>query len=515
MNVVQRAKRSLLQQFGKTIILFLLIIILGSMIAGAVLVERATDAAMENLRRSMPAITSITGVQDENEVWLQSEIITRATIRVVGALSYVSHFDYSIIHDANGYFSAYVPSHWINDPMWQSRTQHNFRLFGTSRPEVLYLENGMYELIVGRTFTTEEMTGDEFTLTAPILVSQQVADLNNFYLGQLINLNHSYFVLPEGANLPPHGLSDLTSPQELMAHPYNNFISREYQFEIIGIFAFTRELRENASQTEEVDHYSMFNLFFAPNWRVEEMRQNQQQSIDRWVDTLQVGELLNRPLDFNWLDLVDPFWVLNDIREADLFAQAANELLAPYNLQIANLSGIFGTIVASTDNLNGTVSTVMWIASGALTLVLTLLIILYLHDRKQEIGIYLALGERKYKIISQVIFEVLVVAVIGFGCAIFISNLVAEEISASMLRDELVANARGENYWPSMMELVGFAQELTVDEMMEMFNITLDSRAVAHFFAVSVGVVSVAVIVPVIYLLELNPKEILLKAKIE
>ena len=512
MNVVQRAKRSLLQQFGKTIILLLLITTLGSLIAGAVLINRATDATMDNLRRSMPAIMSIAGVQDEDGNWLQSELITRATIRYIGALSYVSHYDYSVIHDAEGYFNAYVPNHWDMGGAWHSQTQHYFRLFGTSRPEVLYLEKGMYELIVGRTFTEEEMVGDEFTLTAPILVSQQVADLNNFYVGQLIYLNHGYFVLPEGANLPPHGLSDITNLNELMAHRYNNWVSREYQFEIVGIFTFTRELRDNATQREEVDHYSMFNLFFAPNWRVEEMRQNQYQSFHSFVDILQVAELLGTPPGFHF---IDPFWVLNDVREIDLFAQAADELLAPYNLQIADLSGIFGTIVASTDNLNGTISTVMWLASVALVLVLTLLIILYLHDRKQEIGIYLALGERKYKIVFQILFEVLVVAIIGFGCAIFISNLVAEEISVSMLRAELVANARDENHWPSIMELVGFAQELSVDEMMEMFDVALDGRAIAHFFVISLGVVSVAVIIPIAYLLELNPKDILLKAKIE
>ena len=158
----------------------------------------------------------------------------------------------------------------------------------------------------------------------------------------------------------------------------------------------------------------------------------------------------------------------------------------------------------------------LWMGAGAMVIVLTLLILLYLRERKHELGIYMALGERKIKVVCQIVLEVFLVSVIGLILALVIANIVAQNISGSMLEAELLAiPARCWSYWPSMLEMIGFGQELTADEMLEHFKVSLDVRTIFLFFVVSIGAVIASTIVPVVYILELNPKDILMKARIE
>lgn len=122
-----------------------------------------------------------------------------------------------------------------------------------------------------------------------------------------------------------------------------------------------------------------------------------------------------------------------------------------------------------------------------------------------------ALGEKKWKIVSQELIEVVSVSILGLIVAFSIGHIAAEGLSTSMIRAELAAEPRDENYWP----LVGFSQEMTPEEMLEAFSVSLEIETTILFFVVGIGTVFLSTIVPVVYILELNPKDILMKSKIE
>ena len=482
------------------------------MVAGGILVEQAIDNTMVNLRRAVPAVASVAAIDHSVDTTSEIPMLNRETIHAVGALSHVSHFDYSVIYEVFGYFSMYVLD---GLDMGVPRDFNLFRLFGVSRPEVIYIENGMYELFEGRLFTEAEINPSDELSIAPILVSREFAELNGLSLGSTIDLFHHYFELPDGANLPEDGLAYLTTLEELWAHPYNNWIEFEYEFEIVGIFNFTRSLR--GRDWDLLNHQSMINLVFTPNWRADEMRRRRLESNIEQADTLNVHHLVDSDPEMLWREqeLITPFWVLYDFAHVDDFVEQANALLLPYYLEIEDLSGTFGGMITATDNLNTVVGRILWLGFGAIVIVLSLLIILYLRDRQYELGVYLALGEKKLKIILQLLTEVISVSLVGLIFAFAIGVVVSEEISLSMLRAELAANARDEHYWPSMIELVGFGQEMTPEEMLEAFNVSLSVETTLLFFAVGLGTVILSTIVPVAFILELNPKDILMKAKIE
>ena len=156
----------------------------------------------------------------------------------------------------------------------------------------------------------------------------------------------------------------------------------------------------------------------------------------------------------------------------------------------------------------------------AAVIILILLIMLLTRERRREIGIYLALGEQKKKIILQMLLEVFVVTIIGMTLAFGIGSFLANELSEIMIINELQAN-RDENqirsgimgvpegnvFWSMGIPSV----ELTIEEMMTSFDNSLSFNTVVIFYLSGLTVVTLATSVSVIYIVKMNPKKILLE----
>ena len=500
MNIPRRAFVSTINQKVKNFILLMLILCLGVLIYGSFLIIDTFNNTTTNLRNSLPPVVTISG----------NEVIPRELIHEIGKLSQVSHYDYSFIYSISGDFELY----WPEGSEYSGRFSNSFRLFGVSRPEIIYFENGMYELVQGRTFTQDETNLiANHNRTIPILVSSEFAQLNNVSLGSTIELFDHEFALPEDTQLSETGLSYLTNVQELWEHPYNNWIRRVSQFEIIGIFNFTRELSENLSgyETEVDDHYSMFNLFFAPNWFVYETQRRSVENRNYWRETLNIGHLLEPEVFFEMRQLI---FVLDDILSLEDFTASAYELLDGIDTEVLDLSGIFGTMQLSAINLSTLLNLVLIVSICAMVVVLSLLMLLYLRDRRYEFGIYLALGEKRLKIVIQVVLEVVMVSTVGIVGALIIASIFSSNITMHLLTNQLIENARGDYYWPAALELIGFAQEMSIEEMVDAVHISLDIVIISVGVSIIFGTIILSTVVPVIYLLELKPKDLLAQGKI-
>jgi putative ABC transport system permease protein len=393
---------------------------------------------------------------------------------------------------------------------------HTFHVNGVSRPEIIYIEHGLYELVEGRLFTNEEINPYVIPSIAPILVSREFAQSNDLSIGSYMELKSMpIFVLPEDANVPEGGFTDMEWGEELWNHPYNQAQEVIYEFEIVGIFDVTRILRGNIE--ELMDHQNMVNLFFTPNWRVYEAISDEANSWQLWADVFNMhdwNEGLVSILQAQ-ADSITALWLLHDWEDVATFMEAANQILPPSLEVDEGLMDTFRPMIEATNSLNTIVSRVLWLASGAMVMVLTLLILLYLRERRHEIGIYLALGEKKVKIMLQLLLEIVIVSTLGLIMAFLVANMLSEQLSLSILQTELASNERSDDHIPVMLERLGFGQALAPDEMLAFFEVSLDMEAVILFFLGGLGTVTLSTVVPVVYIMEINPKEILMQAKVE
>lgn len=122
------------------------------------------------------------------------------------------------------------------------------------------------------------------------------------------------------------------------------------------------------------------------------------------------------------------------------------------------------------------------IITVALVFILSAIITLNIKNRKIEIGILMSLGARKKSICIQVLFEQLIVANISMFLAYFIGSGLAT--------------------WISNLNLAG--------ETLEKIIIKPEIGLVLTLYIGGIVVVSIASIMPIIYLTKFNPKDILM-----
>ena len=300
-------------------------------------------------------------------------------------------------------------------------------------------------------------------------------------------------------------------------NPDNIYATEIFRLEIIGLFEFPiEEENEPLDASANDQKMQLLNVIFTTN-NVAEAIQNFQMHnfVSAWEEALaEIDTTIKDFLggEFSLETSFESVIELYDAREVDAFRAEAYQLLPDYWL-ITDLSNSFEAISSSMDTLQEIGQWTLLISAGATIMILNLLVTLDLRDRRSEIGIYVALGEKKFKTISQLLIEIMIPAIIGMALAVFIGSSLSENISRSMIQNQLLTeNSSNSSFSNSnLLDRFGFNQEMSVDDMIESFEITLDLETLGLFFGTGIVVVTLSIIIPVIYIINLNPKEILLK----
>jgi len=91
--------------------------------------------------------------------------------------------------------------------------------------------------------------------------------------------------------------------------------------------------------------------------------------------------------------------------------------------------------------------------------------------------------------------------------------VLAANISETMLRNSLVAgqNFDGRFSWGGALDQMGFTTGApSVNEVIATYNVSLDAATITIFFVATVSTVLIATILPMLYIVRLNPKKIML-----
>jgi putative ABC transport system permease protein len=423
-------------------------------------------------------------------------------IREIGALPYVKSYDYFTNFSLFGMFEHYEPESEDDNMMigggWGPSVEENFGesfvMRGVQNPNIMDIEQGLIELVDGRVFTQDEMNH----LSPVAVISEEFANLNNLFVGSTMTFRNIMFnIEAEGRMMA--GMDEPLTEEDL-------FASETYIIEVIGIFRPVSlpdmgdpwmtmwAVRDMQNRIYTPNHFAELVLNFANEaWR--EMR----------PEMFEDGEE-----DFIWWE---NFFTLHDPNEFPEFREAVARVVPPY-FHVMDTGGSLRPVLSALDTMRGMTLTVLFVAVGASVLILTLLIMLFLRDRKREVGIYLALGERKGKILSQFLLEITVVAFFSIVVALFVGNIVAGNLSESMLMDDIAAqqeatNDGGWRDWDPFANM-GFQTDVPTDVIVDSYDVSLSPFMILLFFGVGFGTILLATVIPMIYVLQLNPKKIML-----
>ena len=128
--------------------------------------------------------------------------------------------------------------------------------------------------------------------------------------------------------------------------------------------------------------------------------------------------------------------------------KAGNKLISSkYSLSTDDAS--YQSVKASMDNVEGFANKIVWLVAIAGTIILALIVILMIRERRFEIGVLLSLGEARWKIVAQFFTEMLMVIVVAIAIAgaggKFVGNQLGSQlVSQSTTTQTTTTNTSGQ-----------------------------------------------------------------------
>ncbi|MGL4382155.1 MAG: FtsX-like permease family protein, partial [Bacilli bacterium] len=210
-------------------------------------------------------------------------------------------------------------------------------------------------------------------------------------------------------------------------------------------------------------------------------------------------------------------YTTNNAKDLESFVASTKDFSDKMNESSTNESFTFINVVSDLDSAKAASESVVSISNLAniifyvlivlSVIVLSLIITLSIRDRRHEFGIYMALGEKKYKSIAQVLLESIFVGILAFSIAFGIGALVKDNIANKIIvmpKNNIVQGG------PSVGDYINNGEYIGSDYIINNYQIKIGVSQVATIYFIAIITLSIATIIPIVYIQRLNPKEILM-----
>lgn len=204
------------------------------------------------------------------------------------------------------------------------------------------------------------------------------------------------------------------------------------------------------------------------------------------------------------------YFKLKDPLDVEAFIEEYKELLPSEYTVLDAGNSEYDKLTKPLDLMN-TISNmfiiIVFVAGAAITVAL---VSIFVRDRKFEIGLLLASGESKAKIVSQFVIEITIVAIIAFGASLLLSYESSEQVSNWIVENQLIEDESSDSDFGMIMSFeesqVG---EVTMDKIAQDFDVTISSDLVLKLFVISLMVIFIASLIPLFVIMSFKPREAL------
>lgn len=488
MNFIKRGLLSITRNKGKSIILLLVIFVLGNLISGAISIQQATGNVETSIKEKLGAATTVELDYEQLDKMSEDELVEYELknldldlINKIGELSYVKYYDYNTnIHLGSKTIKSYrgeQQEEFEEHEMDDSFLSMDFMIKGINYAPVLDFEEKKSTLIDGRVFSKEEIENG----SSVAIISKKLADKNNLQIGDTFVLNSEIY----GMN------SD--KPTSI----------RDVVLEVIGFFE-PQTVKKNEGSNKDSGMYDWMdmdlqNTIYVPN---EVVIAENRAHMEEYMKDPEFAKMMEEE---EMSEYYMPIFVLNKPEDSAAFEEEVKPLL-PELYTVRKASDQYETISAPIQSMSKLSNYVLIAAIITTILIIGLVVLLFLRDRKRELGIYLSLGERRGRLVGQIILEVMIISLIGITLSLFTGNYLAQGISDTMINAE--KGQSEEDSW--MSPISGIHSNLTTDDVIESYQVSLNSSFIFLFYGVGIATILLSTIIPLIYIMRLNPKKIML-----
>lgn len=466
MNFINRSLLSIKRRKTRSLILFIAVFLICNVMAGAISVKNALLNTEKSFTNLIPVEVSIV---DDYSYFLDDTdtSLTEDIVKKIGTSAYVQSYYY--------YYKYWLGSNKLENgaeiPIIGADADNEFHPFnsfdilGAYKKTVLQQDDNSIKIISGNSFTDEDIKNGNNV----ILISEQVANKNKLNVGDKIKL---------GSQIDPYSAN-------------SQIIEAEY--EIIGIFE-TKSQYEKDTDGNLVEIESQYvDTIYMPNEAIKNIHDKVITEVKKQgTNAYDTFSIINK-YQLNSIDVVDEFKSenLNNLPKGYVFednSESISSVTGPMN-NMKDLSNIivYASIVAS-------------------IIIIGLISILFCKERKKEMGIYLALGERKKNIAMQLLFETLLVAIMAITISVFTGNMIAKNVSNKMLQNQITE----QNTKLAEINYYNYDGLIDDEEIISNYNVSLNSSTILIIYGISILSISLSTILPICYTLKLNPRKILM-----
>lgn len=214
-------------------------------------------------------------------------------------------------------------------------------------------------------------------------------------------------------------------------------------------------------------------------------------------------------------------------KEMDAFAKKAEKLIDTETYAIQTNDEMYQQMLEPISNITSFSENIVLLVSIAGTIILALIVMLTIRERRYEIGVLLALGESRTKVICQFLVELIIVLLISLIIAGFSGNLVGNVVGNQLLEQQNEAStttttqtqtdgpggsapsgAPGGNGGGGAPDKMGGTNTTKTEQIKEL-DITLSVKQLVELGGLGLGICFLSVCIASVGIIRLKPKNIL------
>ena len=503
---------------SKSILIALTFFVIGNFVIIGLGVSNAASEAKVKTRMSMRAVVSYEmdywayndyvselPEDERNEAWQNEPTITEEEVKKFMSDSRVKTFNALSVRDIYGDYEAISlgNDHEIGSGSIsvigvegsESRITYS-QPKGMAKtniiPDMIELSEGTITVTSGRFYTQEDIDNERLVC----LVSEELAELNNFRVGDTIRLDF-------------YNKDDISY--------YDGFLTEENigaDFEIIGIYN-TKEVENPVL----ISYQNPKNTIYMPSSAYAVVDYEIQSALWNYL-TAEYPEdeyyQNNKPEKGNlWRSSI--ILLLNDPMDVEDFVAEYSAKTETYPFRIFNANNeMFDKLARPLDTLSLFAAFIVGLVILNAIVIITLVTALTLKTREYEIGVLLSVGVSKIKIIAQLFLELAIVAMIAFTLAVVTGSLVAKQVGAKVLDYQIDSSGLKEENNNSDHWIGGWGDpedyftDVSLDDIVERYEVSISLPIIAEIYLAGLGIVFISILVPSAMIMRFNPKRILM-----
>lgn len=485
MSLFHRAFLYITRKHAKSIVLFLLLLVIATLVLSGVAIKDATQTAQLNVRQALGGIFTMEQNTSDASKWksqavggygeqswytgepLSEEIADTIMKEVEGIRGYnATATNYVVAANAAGKTLELLESETDNEMNGLLASYGDFgstitTYASTNTAFDSYFTGGYLELVEGRHVTSKDQNA--------VMISKELAEQNGLHVGDKLILHMSEFKA---------SMMGVNADETKM------------EVEIVGLFHATTK------SSTTLSNWSMDNSLYTTINVVHHVRPD---TPDEGYEKI--------------------YFYVNDPAELDSIVKQIQSLSAidPTDFVVQSDSSNVDSVMEPLINMNRLVSILILIVLLVGAVILYLILSSRVKERIHESGILLSLGFSKRNIAMQYLTEVLIIGVLAFTLSIFITDIVSQTVG-NQLFDYTLADTVSDDNSKTLGTYIDGAAIVNSGDYTPHFEgqgnltkieVSVQPTAIMVLYGAGLLIICFSVVMAAMPILRMKPREIL------